>query len=268
MPKLITILALVFPLSALGQSGATDEWTAVDARASDEDRWTLGVGVSAKDSPYAGEGVRVRPFPYVVYEGEHVYWRGDTFGVHLARTTHFTLDAVVEGRFDGFDRDDLGRRELAENGVDATRLDDRDDTADAGVAARWAWGGHALDVGALADITDTSGGYELSADYSYRIGIGRGTIMPGVGVRWLSDDLANYYYGVRAEETFAGAEYRPDAALVPQAGVAFVYPLAGKWRVRGLVQYEWLPDELADSPLLERGSDAVGHVVIGVARTF
>lgn len=249
----LVTLSLLFPVSALAQ---------------DNDRWAVGLGVSAKDSPYAGEGVRLRPFPLVTYEGERVYWRGVTFGVHLMEKESFALDAVVSGRFDGFDRGDLGRQELERNGVDIDRLADRDDGADAGLAARWSWGGNELKLGAVGDITGTSEGYELSANYGHRFQIGKTTIIPGIGVRWLSDDLANYYYGAHSGETFAATPYQAEAALVPRVGVAFARPLVGKWRVQGLLQYEYLPDELTDSPLLEGNSGGVGHVVIGVARSF
>lgn len=266
MHRLSLALAFLLPAAALAQSAEDDR--AVPADPPGDDRWTLGVAVSARDSAYAGEGTRVRPLPYVGYEGERVHWRGGTLGVNLARTGRFALDAVVSARLDGFDRDDLGRSELAGNGVDADRLADRDDALDAGLAARWSWGAQELRLQALADVTDTSGGYELSADYGYRFRLGRGAIVPGAGVRWLSEDLADYYYGVRAGETFAGTGYRAGAALVPHVGVAFSRPLVGAWRVQGLLQYEWLPDELADSPLLEPDSGGTGRIVIGVTRTF
>lgn len=263
-PALVALCAL--PAFAFAQSTPAGQSTSDGWQ--DDDRWTVGLGVSAKDSPYAGEGVRLRPFPLVTYEGERVYWRGITFGVHLVETESFTLDAVVSGRFDGFDRGDLGRRELERNGVDIDHLADRDDGADAGLAVQWRWGGHELKLGAVADITGTSEGYELSVGYGHRFTIGKTTLIPGIGVQWLSDDLANYYYGVQAGETFAGTPYQAEAALVPRVGVAFARPLVGKWRVQGLLQYEHLPSELSDSPLLEDDSSGVGHLVIGVARSF
>ncbi|MCD9004796.1 MipA/OmpV family protein [Luteimonas sp. XNQY3] len=263
MIRPVLTLALLFPLSAFAQSDTTEH-----AVPSANDRWTLGLGVSAKDTAYAGEDIQLRPAPLVNFQGKRFYWQGVTLGMHLWKTSDFSLDAVVSGRFDGFDSDDLGREELAANGVDFDRLGDRDDAADAGIAARWGWDAHQLHVRALADITDTSGGYELSADYGYRVRLGRTTLIPGVGVRWMSDDMANYYYGVAPGETFAGVGYQPDAALVPHVGVAFSHPLAGKWRLQGLLRYQFLPNELTDSPLLERDASGAAQLVIGVARGF
>ena len=232
------------------------------------DDWTLGLAASAKDSAYAGEGVRIRPFPLVSYKGERVHFSGVTLGLHLLQRRNFTLDAVVSGRFDGFDSKDLGRLELERNGVDIDRLADRDPAADAGFEARWTSSHGDLRLRALADITDVSGGYELSAQYGYRFQLGKTTVIPGIGVRWMSDDLADYYYGIRSNETFSGASYQPGSALVPEAGVVLNRALVGQWRLHALLQYQFLPDALADSPLLERDSRGVGHLVIGMSRSF
>lgn len=263
MIRSVLILALLFPLPAFAQQAAADS---VAPRT--DDRWTLGVGVSAKDTAYAGEGIRLRPAPLVNFQGQRFYWQGVTLGMHLWQMPNFSLDALVSGRFDGFDSGDLGREELAANGVDIDRLHKRDEAADAGIAARWQWDAHQLHVRALVDITDASAGYELSADYGYRVRWGRMTLIPGVGVRWMSDDMANYYYGVAPDETFAGVGYQPDAALVPHLAVAFSHPLAGKWRLQGLLRYQFLPDVLTDSPLLEHDASGAAQVVIGVARGF
>jgi len=264
MSRIALALVLLFPATVLAQAPARGERAIAEAQGND--RWTLGLATSVTDSPYAGEGLRTRPLPYVTYEGERIFWRADTLGVHLVKTEGFMLDAIVSGRFDGVDKDDLGRSALARNGVDIDRLADRDDGADAGLAARWGWGRNTLQLRAVADVTGTSEGYELALDYGRRMSIGKSTIIPGIGMRWMSDNLADYYYGVRSTETFSGTAYRPGSALVPSASVLFVRPLAGKWRLIGRLQYQRLPDELADSPLLERNS--TGQAIVIVARGF
>ncbi|MDH5832811.1 MipA/OmpV family protein [Luteimonas kalidii] len=266
MFRTVLSLALLLPAAVCAQT-PTGARPAI-AETSEDDRWILGLGVSVVDSPYAGEGTRTRPLPYVTYEGERFFWRADTLGVNLLRTDRFALDAIVSGRLDGVDRDDLGRAELAANGVDIDRLVDRDDGADAGLAAGWRFGRNTLALRAVADVTGTSDGYELALDYTHRLSIGRTTIIPGIGVRWLSEDLADYYYGVRSTETFSGAAYQADSALVPAASVVFQRPLVGKWRMIGRLQYQHLPDELTDSPLLERDTSGVAHAFIAVARGF
>lgn len=258
--------SLLFPALAMAQSSSAE--LLIQERPAG-DRWSIGAGAGLKDSPYAGEGTRVRPLPLVGYEGERVFWRGVSGGVHLVRRDAFTLDAVLAGRFDGFDIDDLGRTELRANGLDPDLLEDRDDGLDVGLAAAWHGRAGQIKLEALADVIDASGGYELTLDYGYPLHWGRTTIVPGVGARWMSSDLADYYYGTLDEEEARGVRrYRPGSVVVPEVNVAFSRPLGERWRLIGSLGYEFLPDELADSPLIEADADGSARLVIGVTRGF
>jgi outer membrane protein len=266
MLKSVLALSLLVPTTALAQAVSSSGDLLADAK---DDRWSVGVAVGARDSPYVGEGTRIRPLPLVTYDGERFFWRGVSGGIHLVQGSAFSLDAVLAGRFDGFDINDLSRAGLARNGLDASTLEDRDDALDAGLAASWRGQAGELKVSALADVTDTSGGYELAVDYAYALQWGRTTIVPGAGVRWMSSDLVNYYYGTLDEEIRRGApRYQPGSAVVPQVSVGFSRPLGDKWRVLGGVDYKFLPSELTDSPLLEPGSNGSAGVRLGISRSF
>jgi MipA family protein len=266
MFKYVVTVPFLLPAMALAQSASST--TDLLSKAKD-DRWSIGVAASARQSPYAGEGTRVRPVPLLTYEGNRVFWRGLSGGVHLVQGDGFTLDAVLAGRFDGFDIKDLGRRELRANGVDAALLDDRDDGLDAGFTASWSTRAGEFKLGALADVTDASGGYAFSADYAYALKWGRTTVIPGVGVRWLSADLVGYYHGTLDEEVARGVtRYQPGSAVVPQVSVAFSRRLGDKWRLLGGVDYQFLPDEITDSPLSEPDTDGSAGVRLGITRSF
>ncbi|MFK3649419.1 MipA/OmpV family protein [Lysobacter enzymogenes] len=261
-------LALLFaaPSMALAQSpSSAGDLLAEEA----DDRWNLGLALSVSDSAYAGEDLRPRPFPLVSYEGERFFWRGLSGGVHAIRSGGFTLDVIVSARFDGFDIDDLGRRELAANGLDADRLDDRDDAFDAGLAASWKGRAGEFKLRALADASGTHDGYELSADYAYPVHLGRSTLVPSLGARWLSKDLANYYYGTLDSEVARGVKlYRPGSALVPQVGLGWLRPLGEKWRLFGSVEYKFLPNEIKRSPLIDPDVDGEANLKFGFSRSF
>lgn len=258
--------SLLLPSLAMAQTSSTD--LLAESRPA-ADRWSIGIGASIKDSPYAGEGTKTRPFPLVGYEGDRVFWRGLSGGVHLFNGETFTLDAVLSGRMDGFDIDDLGRRELRANGLDASLLEDRDDGLDAGLAARWRGRAGELKLQALADVTDASSGQEATLDYAYALQWGRTTIVPGAGVRWMSKDLVAYYYGTLDEEVARGVPlYRPGSAVVPEVSVGFSRPMGEKWRIIGSLKYDFLPDEISDSPLLEPDSNGAARLSIGFSRSF
>lgn len=233
-------------------------------------RWSFGAGAAVIDSPYAGEGSRVRPFPLISYEGERVFLRGVSGGVHLYQSKQFTFDAVLSARMYGFDIDDLGHAELLANGVDPALLSDRDDGLDAGFRATFgsAWG--SLSLEALRDISDASDGYEISLDYRYTWLFDRTTLTANAGASWMSSDLAGYYFGTLDEEVARGVTaYSPGSAVLPRIGLTLTRSLGGsQWQLLGSVEYQLLPSELENSPLLEPDRDGFGRLVIGLSRRF
>ncbi len=232
-------------------------------------RWGLGLGAVAVDSAYAGEGSRVMPFPLVAFNGERFYFEGLGAGWKFIETDHLNVAAVVKFRMDGFDVKDLGRRELAENGLDYRVLEDRDKGLDLGAKAVWSSFIGELEIEALADVADASGGQELSLQYGYGVPFLGGQLTPNVGVTWQSKDMANYYYGTLDKEVARGAiDYKPGSVTIPHVGVSYFRPLGEKWSMMGFVQYKRLPDKITDSPLIERDADSSATVFLGFTRGF
>ncbi len=231
--------------------------------------WQLGVAAVFSDSPYAGEGTRVIPIPLATYQGERFFFRGITAGWTFLDREGFALAAIAKLRLDGFKIDDLGRAELARNGLDYRLLEDRDNSLDAGLAMKWSGAAGELDVDLLADVTDTSGGHELSIKYGYPLRLGMTTVTPNVGVTWMSQDMASYYYGTRDEEVARGVvDYKLDALAIPHIGVSFFRPLGEKWSVLGNLKYSSLPDEIEKSPFIEPDTNGTASLFIGFSRRF
>jgi outer membrane protein len=242
--------------------------TATQAFADESSQWGLGVGAVISDNPYAGRGTRYTPLPLITYESDRLFFRGITGGVHLLNHEGMKINAIVEARLDGIDAKDFGRQELAAHGVNRDLLDDRDDSADAGFTLGFEGRYGEVDVKLLADILDVSGGYEASLQYGYPFKISdRLALTPKVGVTWLSDDLAQYYYGTSDKEMARGVvSYKPDAAAIPEIGIGLSYRFAGRWMLLGNLSYKSLPNEIGNSPLLE--SDRAASLLIGVLRAF
>jgi len=234
-----------------------------------ESRWRVGLAVASREGVYAGEDDRTLVFPNVSYEGERFFWRGVQAGVHLFSREGFVLDGYVAGRFDGIDADDFGIPELAERGIDRRLLEDRDDAADVGMSARWRGAAGELELDARADVTGTSEGYQASLAYRHPFQAGSWQLTPGVGVRWLSSDLADYYYGTLDEEIARGVvRYRPGSATVPNASLTVLRPFAEKWLFIASAEYRRLPSALRDSPLIDRDADGGTTVMVGFSRGF
>ena len=257
IPRLLSgalALSVVAPLSCQAQ----------------DDAWNIGIAVAARSPLYAGETSRLRPFPYIYHEGERFYVKGPSLGWKFVATDTFSLSGFVAARFDGVDRDEFGRTALAEHGIDRDLLDNRGTGVDAGVSATvtsTAAGEFELEL--RSDISGHSKGQDASLDYRYPLHAGRVTVIPGVGVTALSRRTADYYYGVLPAEAARGVpDYRPGSAVVPHARLAVIAPFGERWTGIVGVNIDVLPNELADSPLLEDDTRTVPAMFIAVARRF
>lgn len=232
-------------------------------------RWSAGIAATAREGVYAGEDHRTQLFPNVSYEGERVYWRSVQAGVHLLTREHAVLDVYVAGRFDGVDADDFGADALARRGIDRNRLDDRDDAADIGASVLWRGRLGELELDLRHDVTDTSGGGQASMAYRRPIHAGDWMVTPKIGARWLSADLADYYYGIHDREVARGlTAYRPGSVVVPHAGLTAVRPFAGRWLLIASMEYRRLPSALRGSPLVASGTSGGATTMVGVSRGF
>jgi len=268
MKKLLWPLVLFgAPFGALAQAGG-DEDGGPGAQGGPP-RWGIGLGAIVNDSPYAGEGSRVMPIPLLNYNGERFHIGIDGASWKLMQRDAFELAAIGKLRFDGFDVKDLGRDELARNGIDASLLEDRDLGFDIGLGMKWTSRAGEIELELLADATDTSGGQEASIQYGYPIELGRGVLTPSVGLAWQSEDLADYYYGTLDAEVARGVvDYKPGAITLPSIGLSYFRPIGEKWSLIAFANYASLPDEIQDSPLIEPDTDGKASLFLGFSRGF
>jgi len=231
--------------------------------------WGWGVAAVVSDSPYAGEGTRVMPLPLLSYQGERFSIRGMSISYRLIERDSFELNVVGKNRFGGFDVDDLGRRELADNGIDYRLLEDRDGEFDVGLTTKWSGTAGEIEVDMMADATDTSGGQEVNFKYGYPFELGKGNLTPAVGATWMSKDAANYNYGTLDTEVARGVvDYKPGAATITNVGINYFRSISEKWVMMGSIQYEMLPDAIQRSPLIEAGTDSTTSMMLLFTRGF
>ena len=87
-------------------------------------------------------------------------------------------------------------------------------------------------------------------------------------MRWLSSNLADYYYGTLASEVSAGAPYyRPGTVILPQLGISVFTPLGhSKWTLFTLFTTNFFPARLSDSPLVDGSTDST--FILGLSYHF
>ena len=127
------------------------------------------------------------------------------------------------------------------------------------------WG--AATLHAFHDVSGTHNGFEVGADYDYRLTRGRFSIAPSVGIEYKSRALNDYYWGVHADEAGLNvAEYHVDAGLGWQAGLRANYYVTKRLRIAASANYERLQKSVAKSPLVK--NDYVLGYFTGLAWTF
>jgi outer membrane protein len=232
------------------------------------DGLSLGVAAISSKGILLGENHRTTVVPVLGYEGERFFFRGISGGVHLFKRNGFELDLLVGARLDGWDNADLDAMRLAERGIDRAALRDRARGVDMGLGLAWKGSAGRAWLDAKTDVTNASGGQEVELGYAFAVPAGKGLLAPSVTVSYWSSKLSNYYYGVLPREEAAGVpRYRPGDAVVPAFSVAYLHALPGRWRVFGVVEYQWLPGTITDSPLVE-GRRGIPSLFLGVSRSF
>ncbi|MCI3953340.1 MAG: MltA-interacting protein, partial [Burkholderiales bacterium] len=116
----------------------------------------------------------------------------------------------------------------------------------------------------------TSEGYEFKLDYRYQWQFDQTSLAAIAGASWLSADTANYYYGILDEEVARGVEaYSPGSVVIPRVGLQVSRSLgSSKWQLLGALDYQFLPDEVRDGPLLEPDSEGTARAMVGLSRRF
>jgi outer membrane protein len=221
-------------------------------KATDRPSVYVGGGAIINSKPYVGADARVYPMPLFAYEGKRLYFRGITGGYWLYTWNGVSVGPILQPRFDGFEEDDSS----------ALRgMDDRDWSVDGGLGLSWL-----TDIGlfGLSFVTDLLGrhdGQELEFSYTMLFEWGGFDFIPSTGVRWKSENLVDYYYGVRPDEARfdpapARLAYDADNAVDPYIRLAVRRKLVPRWSLLMAAQYEWLGSEITDSPIVDKDYDA------------
>lgn len=260
--RLISLAILSLPLMVSAQTGKNEDTS--------QGKWNLGLGISARTGAYIGQKDKVMPFPILSYEGKRFFLRGAYGGMHLWNSESFSVSAIASGKFDGLDVKDMKQSTLAKYGLSRSQLEDRKMGLDVGIEAAWKGRYGVLAAQALTDVSGASEAAEAKLNYQYFWQVGdRWTIVPNVGLTWMSEKRGNYYYGTLDKEVARGvASYKPGSLVIPHVSLGATYSINPQWKLTGVVSHQILPDKATASPLIQKNKDGVTTVFVGVSRSF
>lgn len=208
-------------------------------------RLGVGAGVVGQGSPYTGSDTTVlQPIPAITYNGERLQWLGPNLQYGLVGSGAWRLAASASYRIGAYEEDDSPA---------LAGLGDRDGTLMAGLGLRYeAPRGLNLLLRYEYDVLDKIGGGAATARISKSFQAGWLRIAPDLRVNWLSEGLANYDFGVPASAaTSTRPAYDTGSAVSYELGFGSFIELSESWRIIMSVAMEFLPDNIADSPIVD-----------------
>jgi outer membrane protein len=235
--KVSLLLILAFCFTGSVQKCIADE------QADSNVTFLLGPGVVITDKPYKGVDSSVFPIPLIKLIAGRFYISGTTAGYRLLADDGWNFDVIGKWRFDGYDADDSGRLDGMHN---------RNHTSDIGgeftLTGDWgeAW------ISAVTDAFSQHDGQEIKLGYTKPFVFNKLTISPAGGLIWQSNNLANYYYGVRADEARPG---RPTSHIGDSTnwfvGLKAEYQASERWTYLAGVTYQFLDSKIRKSPIVD-----------------
>jgi outer membrane protein len=210
-----------------------------------------------------GDAIPLVVVPQFSYYGKRFFIDDLDLGFTVAETDLNTLSLVASPGYDRvfFYRSDPQNTFVGGIGTSTVRIPPRARSVTylAGPEYTFSNGRVTGQLDVLHEITGRNGGDEVRAAVVIPLLNIRGSLAANVGMTWKSAAIVNYYYGV-------SGLYAPGSVVNPFLKLGYTLPLAGKWRLRALVEYELLGRAITDSPIVAEGHVATAFV--GAVYTF
>jgi outer membrane protein len=216
-----------------------------------DNRWgfDLGIGGTVSTSEYRGVERLGTALPLLGYEGDRLYLRGLSGGVHVFKNENHEFNVQLSYLPQNFFASWSDSSAMK-------KLDDRYASAMVGINYRL----H-TDLGMLAatlstDALGVNNGVMAVASYSYPVRFANMSLIPTLGVQWTDENYNDYYYGVSKGEAQASglSHYSPQAALAPYGELTLRVGLSESWSAFVSGKALFLGEEVSNSPMVEHSS--------------
>lgn len=253
--------ALFGILWCVAQAPASAQEFLESARRTDLNDYAFGLSLSVNDNPFVGASTSTFSYPYLTALEHPAFnrnWfiiRDGDIGIRYVTDSEWELGWVTRVQTLG-----LG-------GADNDQIEgllDRRWSLETGPMIGWR--GLPVQIGLKHywEVLDRHGGTTTELAFSLPKQFHWGYIVPSVELHYLDDAYADYYYGVRPEETGASRpEYAPGSAVNPYAAVRVGYRLGRRWMLTGKVGLTLLDSAIRESPIVDR--DRLWSTSIGLA---
>ena len=228
-----------------------------NAEEGQKNEFGIGLAVISQNAGY-DIGVESNVVPAILINYGNFSLLGPEAKYNLHRSDNLTFDFTGSLRLDGYSEDD---------DKFFTGMKDRDLTIDLGFALEYELGPVDIGFSMAADVLGKHEGHQAALTFGHNFNFDSAQLTPFIGVEYQSEDLVDYYYGVRQEEATASrAFYQADAATQAVAGLRGMWWSGQHHRVIFRLEYSTLDNSIKDSPLVD--SSASYEFIIGYAYVF
>lgn len=218
-------------------------------------RWSAGVGCYFSSEPYRGYDYRILPLPIVSYFGERFFVVGPRAGYKVIRGDGYTVSLSAGYDFSGYEENDSDVFE---------GMGDRDGTVMAGALVAVDLPQRLdLEAGIQGDVLGRHDGQSAHVRVQRTFRREKFSVAPGLGIVVQSHRMADYYYGVPAQDAREGRPaYEVDTAANVRLGVRLTYAFNPHIQLAASPGIEWLDEEIRRSPLIDQNVLFSGFLAI------
>lgn len=221
-------------------------------------RWGVGMGTMVEKQGYLDIDNKTNVIPLFYYESEKLRVLGPTVDYQLATFNDFKFKLSGQYRFDGFESDD---------GDIFSGMEERSGSVDLGFSIDYEHDFGDFSFSFLNDVSSEHKGNEITLSYAKPFQVDSTRITPYVELTRLSDDLVDYYYGVRANEVTANRSYYlGEASTNAEIGIRTNWQFGNHHSFMLNASYTAFGSEIKDSPLMDSSGSA--NLILGYLYVF
>lgn len=254
--------------------------------------WDIGiaVGYGVKSNPITQfDDIPIYITPTFAYYGEKWFLDNGNLGYSLLESENMTVNLVTSFSDDSayFSRWDpsnifvAGGSRVSTGSANSTsfwdlddlyalqfnELEERDFTVLGGVEAFLYTPVGIFNMAWAHDLLDVHSGMEAQLKWMYRFAIDQWKFELASSANWKSQEVVNYYYGVRSSENYYWHQaYNPGSATNVSLTLTTQYIINSHWALLFLARYTDLADEIVASPLVNKHSS--NTFFVGAAYRF
>ncbi|CAM4127981.1 MipA/OmpV family protein [Pseudoalteromonas byunsanensis] len=260
-------------------------------------QFAVAIGAGVMTNPLeGGDDIPLFFLPYFSYYGDKFFLENTTLGYTFSHQHNFDLSVIVEPNVEQafFERHHLRSIAAPEKYLDVNgmvvdnlpesvpsegdhptktpaykpkiRIDEithRDWTIDGGLLLHWYINDNSkLTVSWLHDLGGVYKGQNATVTFSQQLPLPIETqakLQLKVGAQWQSQQLVDYYYGLRTTDSSdPRLYYQGRSSISPFLSMAYNHRINKHWQFKFNIKHTWLADGISDSPLLrDSGSSSI-----------